>query len=80
MKLIFSFQLLTPVPSIFFNTVIVSFLAVPTACRSSQVRGRTHATAATRATATTMPDPQPTVPQENSQEYFHFKQYVLRNY
>ena len=38
------------------------FLAAPTACRSSSARDQTQARAVTRATAVTMPDPEPLNP------------------
>ena len=37
--------------------IIIIILATPLACRSSRARDETHATAATQATAATMPDP-----------------------
>ena len=40
------------------------------ACRSSGVRNQTQATAVIRATAVTMPDPQPTKPPGNSSPTF----------
>ena len=41
-------------------------MAVLAACGSSQARDGTHGTAVTQAAAVTTLDPQPTVPQENS--------------
>ena len=41
----------------FFFFLSFFFLAAPMACRSSQARDQTHATAVIRATAVTMPDP-----------------------
>ena len=40
-----------------FNNKIIFFLATPTTCASSQAKDGTQATAATEATAVTMPDP-----------------------
>ena len=50
--------------------LLIYFVAEPMACGSSQARAGTHARAATEATAVTMPDPQPLVPQKNSLEIF----------
>ena len=44
-------------------SLLLLFFAIPTtACRSSQARDQTQ------AAAVTMPDPQPTMPQEDSKE------------
>ena len=50
------------------------FLALPKACRSSQARGRTRATAVTQATAVTTPDPYPTEPPGNSLKWSPFEE------
>lgn len=43
------------------------FLATPTACWNSSMRHQTHGTVGTQATAVTMPDPSPAMPQGNSE-------------
>ena len=39
------------------GSIIITILATPMACRSSQTRDRTQATTVTRATVVTTPDP-----------------------
>ena len=46
-------------------------MAIPAACRSSWTRDQTPATAATQATAVTMWDTSPTVPQGNLLAIYH---------
>ena len=45
---------------------LLFLLAAAEACGYSQARDQTHATAVTQTTAVTMPDHEPTVPQEKS--------------
>ena len=65
---------------IFCLFVVCLFLAMPTACRSSQARDQTHATAVTWATVVTTLDLLPAEPQGNSQPHYIFilKVYFLK--
>ena len=51
----------------FLNVLLfIYFLATPAACGSSQAKDQTCAIDPTQAAAVTVPNPEPTVPQENS--------------